>query len=1443
MPDQVEVIRTLFAEILGIRDVGPHDNFFRLGGSPTKAVRVISRIRSDLNSELPLRDFFEDPTAAGLAALLNGTATSHRQPTPESHPGRDPADAGTLAELLAAQAAASPDSVAVIAGGDELSYAELDAASSRLARYLIGRGAGPERVVAVAVQRSALMVTTLLAILKAGAAYLPVDPEYPQERISFMLADAGPMLLLADAASAALLPAAATTRVVLDEPETVELLGRLAGAPVGNADRTGPLRPANLAYVIYTSGSTGVPKGVAITHAGIVNRLTWMQAEYELAADDRVLQKTPFSFDVSVWEFFWPLTTGAGLVMARPGGHRDPAYLADLIESAGVTTLHFVPSMLEAFLAAGGAATYAGVRRTICSGEALSWRLAAQFSELTGGSALHNLYGPTETTVDSTYWPCAGIPSEEVPPIGRPIANTRVYVLDEALRPVPPGVEGELYIAGAGLARGYPDRAGLTASRFVACPFGPGGERMYRTGDVVRWRTDEALEYLGRSDHQVKVRGFRVEPGEVEAVLAGAPGVGRVAVMAPDDPAGVRRLVAYVVPAPDAVIDVGQLREHAAAALPEYMVPSAFVPLDELPVTANGKLDRAALPAPDYGAGAGDYVAPRTEAEQILAGIFADVLGVQRVGAQDSFFDLGGHSLLTIRLLSRIRAALGAEVPVQVMDVFTHPTVAGLAGLASRETEGTGSRLLYELTPPVPEGERTLSLVCAPYGGANASVYSDLAAALPSGCSLYSIQVPGRDPGRSPGQLPIEQLAAACADEVQRTVRGPLVIYGHCAAGVALATALAQRLEGQGRDIEAVYLGGMFPVARPPGIAGLLSRIIQMNSLQADRGTANWLRGLGADLAAMDPDDAQALVRGMRTDGELASDYFTRLLQGSARTLRAQVIAVAGEWDTSTEYYQERYREWGVLSDAVALVVIAEAGHFFTRYRAAELAQILTRTHGALRDSTADPLAVGGTRTWWLEDRFARAAERDPSAGRDKRPHEPSMRGFLVLTLSQLVSITGSSLTQFALPLWVYLQTGSLTRFGLLAAAGLIPGAVVRSLAGNILGRRDWRKVMIAGDLASGATVGIMLTLALAGQLRLWHVFVLAGCLSVWLAFQRAAYLSAIPQVVPKRYVGDGEGIVEVARGVARLIAPLIAVGLLAAAGLRAVLTFAVVSSVIAVVTAVMLRLPAGTAFQDTEALSVRIRSAARYIRAEENFHAVLLLALAIDFLLAPALVLMPPLVLSFSTLPAVAPIAAAAGIGAAAAGFVMSIWGGPAWRRLAAIRIILGVVALSVILAGVRPSLPLIGAGLFATSFCLGLINGIFLAIIQTKIPQRLQGRMLAVLTTITSASVPFALAVLVPIVPRLVSPLTTATGPAGTIVRAVAGTGHDRSIALVYIVSGLAAAILTLAVGLSSRIARFDTRVPDAVPDDLVGLQALRDRGHLPGQGVPRPPAPVDY
>ncbi|WP_181799212.1 non-ribosomal peptide synthetase [Kitasatospora acidiphila] len=640
----------------------------------------------------------EDPQSRLSAVDVLG-ADERRLVVEEWNDTARPLVDATLPGLFAAQVARTPDAVAVVFEGVELSYAELDARANRLARLLVGLGVGPESVVAVLMERSVELVVSLLAVLKAGGAYLPVDPEYPAGRIAAVLADAAPVCVLSTTALAGVVPDAVAQVAVDDGAVATELAGLPTDAPEAG------VLPAHPAYVIFTSGSTGRPKGVAVPHAGIVNRLVWMQELSGISAGDRVLQKTPFGFDVSVWEFFWPLVQGAALVLARPGGHREPAYLAELIQRQNITVTHFVPSMLEAFLSEPAAADCTGLRAVFCSGEALAAPLRDRFLELLDGVPLFNLYGPTEASVDVTAARCA-VSDGAVVPIGGPVANTRVYVLDDRLSPVPVGVEGELYLAGVQLARGYVGRAGLTAERFVASPFGAVGERMYRTGDRVRWNADGQLVYLGRADDQVKIRGFRIEPAEVQAVLAAHSAVAQVAVVAREDVPGDTRLVAYVVPvASDASPDeLGSgLREFTAGMLPAYMVPSAVVLLDALPVTVNGKLDRKALPAPDLAASAGTGRAPETEQEKRLCEAFAEVLGVPAVGVDDGFFAMGGHSLLAMRLVGRVRTVLSVDVPLPVL--FEAPTPAEIAAWIANQASNQTKKARPVLRPMRNQGE------------------------------------------------------------------------------------------------------------------------------------------------------------------------------------------------------------------------------------------------------------------------------------------------------------------------------------------------------------------------------------------------------------------------------------------------------------------------------------------------------------------------------------------------------------------------------------------------------------------------------------------------------------------------------------------------------------------------------------------------------------------
>ncbi|MFJ3928564.1 amino acid adenylation domain-containing protein, partial [Streptomyces sp. NPDC090022] len=561
-----------------------------------------------------------------------------------------------LPQLFAAQAARTPEATAVVSGGVAVSYAELDARANRLARHLAGSGVGAGSVVGVCLERGVELVVALLAVVKTGAAYLPLDPEYPTERLAYVLEDAAPVCVVTSAECAAVLPGD-VVRVPVEDPALVELDGGPLDTVVG---------PHDAAYVIYTSGSTGRPKGVVVPHGALAAHLRGAGERVPLGGDDRLLAVTTVSFDIAALELFLPLVSGASVAVASRDAVRDPAALLDLVGSTGATVVQGVPSLWRGLLEAG---TWPASVRVLVGGEALPGELAERLAAT--GAPVENVYGPTEVTVWATSAPV----SDEGPVlVGRPFADVRAYVLDERLRPVAPGVTGELYLAGAQVARGYLGRPGLTAERFVAGPF-EAGTRMYRTGDLARWTRDGRLECLGRADEQVKVRGFRIEPGEVEAVLSGHASVARAAVTAREDVPGDVRLVAYVVARTGASVDAAQLRAHAGLSLPAYMVPSAVVVLDELPLTANGKLDRKALPAPEHTAGPGR--GPATVREELLCGVFAQVLGLLEVGVDEDFFALGGHSLLATRLVSRIRAVLGVELPLR--ELFETPTAAGLA--------------------------------------------------------------------------------------------------------------------------------------------------------------------------------------------------------------------------------------------------------------------------------------------------------------------------------------------------------------------------------------------------------------------------------------------------------------------------------------------------------------------------------------------------------------------------------------------------------------------------------------------------------------------------------------------------------------------------------------------------------------------------------------------
>ena len=572
-------------------------------------------------------------------------------------------------QLFESQVEKTPLSVAVVFKNQQLTYYQLNQRANQLAHHLQSLGVGPEVLVGICVERSLEMVVGLLGILKAGGAYLPLDPNYPAERLSYMLADSAVEVLLTQKSLLESLPEHQARVVCLDSDWRTIEQNSLENLEVGVCGD-------NLAYVIYTSGSTGKPKGAMISHQAIANHMFWMLQTFSLTKLDKVLQKTPFSFDASIWEFYAPLLVGAQLVIAKPGGHQDSDYLIEVINQQKITVLQLVPSLLRMLLETRGLAICQSLKRVFCGGEPLSVELYCRFKQQSQAT-LHNLYGPTEACIDTHFYTCQEGIRQKTIPIGRPIVNTQTYILDHHLQPVPIGIAGELHIGGDGLARGYLNRPQLTQEKFIPNPFSNSqSERLYKTGDLARYLSDGNIEFLGRLDNQVKIRGFRIELGEIESILNTHPQIQQAVVTAREDIPGNKRLVVYVVTS-DESLSSNKLREFLKPKLPEYMVPSAFVTLDTFPLTPNGKIDRKALPAPDGEiTREHEYVAPRTPREEIIANIFASVLGVQAIGIHDNFFELGGHSLLATQLISRLREAFELEIPLRI--VFESPTVAQL---------------------------------------------------------------------------------------------------------------------------------------------------------------------------------------------------------------------------------------------------------------------------------------------------------------------------------------------------------------------------------------------------------------------------------------------------------------------------------------------------------------------------------------------------------------------------------------------------------------------------------------------------------------------------------------------------------------------------------------------------------------------------------------------
>jgi amino acid adenylation domain-containing protein len=805
-----------------------------------------------------------------------------------------PEKSACLHEIIERQVERTPDQIALVFEERALTYRQLNERANQLAHYLRKQGVAPGVAVGVCMERSLEMEVALLAILKAGGAYLPLDPEYPMERLAWMLDDANPPIVLSQQVVADRLPRQTIPVLRLDSE----------GRKVENEAASNPgvmVKPSDLAYIIYTSGSTGKPKGVLNVHQGIVNRLLWMQSEYKLTSADRVLQKTPYSFDVSVWELFWPLMAGATLVMAQPGGHRDPSYLAQVMVQEKITTTHFVPSMLRAFLETAALPKHATLRQVFCSGEALPADLQNRFFEMSDAD-LHNLYGPTEAAVDVTYWACRRGDTRLFVPIGRPISNIQIYILDSQLQPAPVGVAGELHIGGIGVARGYLSRPELTAERFIHDPFGSEpGARLYKTGDLARYLPDGEIEYLGRVDHQVKIRGFRIELGEIEAAIRQFPGILETVVVAREDTPGDKRLIAYVVPAKPDSLNSDELRESLRKNLPEHMIPAAFVPLSELPLTSSGKMDRRALPAPNYQSAqpGQEHVEPRNQTEKTMATIWAEVLQLNKIGIYDNFFQLGGHSLLAVRLFSQISRTFGKTISMNTL--FQTPTIAELSRLIDSKADAVPKNRLIAIQS---QGSRP-PLFWFPGGAGSVLAFREVSLLLGPEQPAYGLE--SKLPG--PGEVfeDVEIRARQFVQLIQSLQpEGPYNLAGFCSGGL-VAFETARLLEGQGDSLGLVALVESVPFHFPGEFLSTINYHVQHYTWRAKQAAKRWYRWVAESFLGATPSNVpthdELFPMARQTDEALAEVHRIEEAMRVAdsryhpRPLNARVCMLIGEDD------------------------------------------------------------------------------------------------------------------------------------------------------------------------------------------------------------------------------------------------------------------------------------------------------------------------------------------------------------------------------------------------------------------------------------------------------------------------------------------------------------------------------------------------------------------
>ena len=1322
----------------------------------------------------------------------------------------------TIYELFEKQVERTPNNIAVVFENNELTYRELNEKANQLARALRGKGVKADKVVGIMVDRSIEMIVGIMGILKAGGAYLPISTEYPEDRIKYMLEDSNTDILL-------------TQKCFMDKVEFDGDIVDLEDKSLYQGDRTnlGKVSDSkNLAYIIYTSGSTGRPKGVMIEQRSVINLVAALFKKIYSRYDKHlnVAVVAPYVFDASVKQIFPSLLMGHSLYIVPENARRDGEkllqyYNENSIDLSDGTPMHMemmIDVLQSNVLLLSDLNENMKLKHFIIGGDALPKKSVESFLKNYNykNCCITNIYGPTECCVDTTAYLVEPekIANMSIIPIGKPLANQKVYILNKHMQPVPVGVNGEMYISGEGLARGYINNLKLTKEKFIDNPFVP-SEKMYKTGDLARWLKDGNIEFVGRADYQVKIRGYRIELGEIESQLLKNQEIKEAVVLDKQDSNGNKYLCAYI--SSDREITVSELRKSLSKRLPDYMIPAYFIQMESFPLTLNGKINRKALPEPTGDINTGiEYAAPRNEMEEKLVEIWSKTLSIEKIGIDDDFFALGGDSFKAIKLVRSISSTLG------VMELFENPTIRGLAEHLSKDTASERT-MLHEFTKPIDEKNKVVSIICIPYGGGSAISYQPLANSMPKNYSLYAVELPGHDFSCPDEELAsIEECAARCFEEIKEKVKGPIVLYGHC-LGASLATLLAYKLEAEGIQVDGVLMGGMFPAPRiSNGFFKIWDKIFP-NKLtnKANRDMMKTIGGLNKDIS---PDETEFILRNLGHDFEESVKFFTEMYTDKDKPrFKAPITCVVGESDRATEFYQERYKEWEHFSDNVDLKTIKYAGHFFFKYQALELADIIKEKvdlwQGRSKQKNEGKIIE-----------IAGGAVK-PKASTRKQV-VPSMKLFLIVAIVQIISEIGTILSTFGTGIWVYKQTGVLSQFAMMLLLGVIPTIVMLPFSGAIVDRFDRRIILIASDILSSVCSFSLLLLLCNNSLHIWQIYIFTVIASIATTFRQPAYMAAITQIAPKIYLTQANSVAQFSVAIGGILASICGGVFMESIGFKGLVAIDFATFIISMVTLIFIRFPDTMFARLEEPVLKQLAGGWNFIIKRKSFIVMIIFFIVTNFMLSSFDVILTPLILSFTNPSVLGVINAFSGLGVLIGSIAMLMTGGTEKRAKGMVGFVI-LTAVSMMITSIRPLPAFAAIALLGVALSSTIVNIHWQSLIQVKVGLELQGRVFAINQMMASALRPVSYITAAIVADRYFEPLMGYRIFNTPFFNAIVGVGAGRAMRFTVLAAGAILLIWSIMGFKYKPLSEMDDILEDAVPDVIIikdkdKLQEMADR-----------------